>query len=304
MVKIQLNVQNIENMEYAIQINSESHNYTLGETYFADLTLEEFQNYFMRTHLQSRSCDSYSPNGKTTPDSWDWRDKNKVTSVKDQGQCGSCWAFSAIGTMEGAWFKKSGNLVSLSEQDIVDCVTSCYGCGGGWPYKAIDWVLNHSSSNLTRHNNSYSSNDTNNSGVDTESSYPYEAEDDTCRFRSNSTGATMKALVEIPSGSVSHLKDALFSVGPISVAIDAEEDLQMYKSGIYSSTINASGMYSQYATFITSSGIQSSGSFLPRGDLFDLNILPTDDTSLSGVITDMNLLGTAAVVACVASSTY
>ena len=67
-----------DNMEYAIQMNSESRNYTLGETYFADMTLEEFQNYYVRTPLQSKSCNSYSPTGKTTQDSWDWREHDKV----------------------------------------------------------------------------------------------------------------------------------------------------------------------------------------------------------------------------------
>lgn len=244
--------KNVERINH-VNANQEKFTYQLGFNNFTDMTSDEFSlkskgykglNYRYRNYRLENKEDykfyhrytipSYNKNN--TNNSIDWRAMGYVTDIKDQGQCGSCWAFSAIGTMEGAWFKQSGNLVSLSEQDIVDCVTGCDGCGGGWPYMAIDWVLNHSSSNLTRHNNSYYSNDTNNSGVDTESSYPYEGQDDTCRFSSNNTGAVMKALVEIPSGSVSHLMDALFSVGPISVAIDAEYDLQMYKSGIYSSS--------------------------------------------------------------------
>jgi len=236
-----------------VNSNQYRYSYQLGLNNYTDMTYDEFSlnkkgykglHYRYRNYRSEIGKDYKFVHRYTIPNynknytnqSVDWRSLGYVTDVKDQGQCGSCWAFSAIGTMEGAWFKKSGNLVSLSEQDIVDCVTGCDGCGGGWPYMAIDWVLNHSSSNLTRHNNSYYSNDTNNSGVDTELSYPYEAQDDTCRFSSNNTGATMKALVEIPKGSVSHLMDALFSVGPISVAIDAEYDLQMYKSGIFSST--------------------------------------------------------------------
>ena len=95
----------------------------------------------------------------------DWRAEGLVTNIKNQGQCGSCWAFSAVATLEGQHAKNTGNLVSLSEQDIVDCVTNCYGCNGGGPNVAIEFLVSNSGA------------------VDTEASYPYVGMDEQCHFK-------------------------------------------------------------------------------------------------------------------------
>ena len=139
-----------------------------------------------------------------------------VTNVKNQGACGSCWAFSAVGTMEGQHARTTGKLVSLSEQNLVDCSTENYGCNGGWPNKAMEYVQQN--------------------GIDTEDSYPYNGTDQLCQFNNKTVGAHVKSVIDIPSGNMSALYDAIGLVGPISVAIDAENDFQFYKSGIYSST--------------------------------------------------------------------
>ena len=103
-----------ENMDFAEKMNAFQKNYTLGVSPFADLTEEEFKHYHMKGVSFSRTCDSYVSVGSSTPESLDWRATNKVTNVKDQGQCGSCWSFSATGAMEGAWAIAKGDLVSLS----------------------------------------------------------------------------------------------------------------------------------------------------------------------------------------------
>merc|ERR1712205_243964 len=146
--------------------------------------------------------------GKVLADSVDWTTKGAVTAVKDQGQCGSCWAFSTTGGLEGAWEIASGNLVSMSEQQFVDCDTSSMGCNGGNMGSAFQWAEKQN--------------------VATEQSYAYTARDGTCKS-SFATG--------IPKGGVTGYKSvgSLFSkatvaslesaidLGPVSIAIEADQ---------------------------------------------------------------------------------
>ncbi|KAM6973095.1 cathepsin L.1 [Aplochiton taeniatus] len=199
--------------------------YRLGMTYFADLDNQEYRHLISQGCLGSfnsslpQSCSSFlrQAGGVQAPDSVDWRDKGYVTEIKDQKQCGSCWAFSTTGSLEGQTFRKTGKLVSLSEQQLVDCSGSFgnMGCSGGLMDQAFAYIKS-------------------NGGLDTEDSYPYEAEDGTCRFKPNSIGATCSGCVDITSGDEAALKEAVATVGPISVAIDAgHSSFQMYDSGVY-----------------------------------------------------------------------
>ncbi|KAF1439468.1 Cathepsin S, partial [Pygoscelis papua] len=156
------------------------------------------------------------PGGKV-PDTVDWREKGCVTDVKNQGACGSCWAFSAVGALEAQVKLKTGKLVSLSAQNLVDCTRSYgnNGCGGGWRTKAFQYIID-------------------NRGIDSDDSYPYTAQDGTCRYNPTARAATCSRYVELPHGDEAALKDAVANVGPISVSIDASQPtFFLYKAGIY-----------------------------------------------------------------------
>ena len=125
-------------------------NFTKGVNQFTDLTAEEFREQYvsgLRTIVGSYGCKSFSSSSSESPSSVDWRNENAVTSVKDQGQCGSCWTFSATGAIEGAWAISTGKLLDLSEQELVDCATGIsygsHGCNGGQMEGAFKYVIEH-----------------------------------------------------------------------------------------------------------------------------------------------------------------
>jgi len=197
--------------------------YTLGINKYADMENSEFVKQMNgykkgKTDTAIPRVTYLSPNTDINlPDTVDWRNKNYVTPIKDQGQCGSCWAFSAVGSLEGQHFRKTHNLVSLSEQNLVDCSTKYgnYGCEGGWMDYGFQYIKE-------------------NDGIDTEASYPYEAKDDKCRYNPATKGATDVGFVDIPENDEEKLKEAVANIGPISVAIDAGHlSFQLYKSGVY-----------------------------------------------------------------------
>ncbi|XP_067950860.1 cathepsin L-like [Watersipora subatra] len=209
------------------------HTFTLGLNKFADLTRTEIQKRLKGFKMPERfnqtgstflepsvyTEDEYGEDEEVgdLPRSVDWRTEGYVTHVKDQANCGSCYSFSSTGSLEGQHFKKTGQLISLSEQNLVDCSRNYgnNGCDGGLMTNTFNYIKD-------------------NHGVDVEQSYPYEAVASACRFNPNNVGATVTGYVELPQGNEKKLKNAVANVGPISVAIDSNHDsFLFYQSGIY-----------------------------------------------------------------------
>ena len=111
--------------------NSLGESYTVGHNKFSDWADWEYKNLLTHSPMpEHEKIYADLPEANATP--IDWRTKGAVTPVKDQGNCGSCWSFSATGALEGAHKIATGTLKSFSEQELVDCSTANYGCNGGW----------------------------------------------------------------------------------------------------------------------------------------------------------------------------
>jgi len=212
------NYQKIEDHNKEFAANRKS--YQMGMNKFGDMSLEEFLSKTKRFDLSSSNRPGttfLAPQNIVLPTAIDWRQKGYVTPVKEQGQCGSCGAFSITGTVEGQHFRKSGQLVSLSEQNLVDCVDphGPGGCDAGWMADAYKYIKE-------------------NGGIDTEDCYPNEDCGGPCRFKKECIGAQITGYVTIESGKENDLEAAVATVGPISVIIDASHGgFQFYKLGVY-----------------------------------------------------------------------
>jgi len=216
-----LTAQQLVTQHNAAFVNGQR-SFELEMNHLADLPSHEFRarNGYRRLRGDRRRLISsrfLTPMNFHSPDRVDWRDQGYVTPVKNQGACGSCWAFSSTGALEGQHMRRIGRLVSLSEQNLVDCSRAFgnNGCSGGLMDFAFEYVKN-------------------NTGVDTESSYPYKAMDGKCKFTRQNVGAKDTGFVDVVEGDEEALKDAVASQGPVSIAIDASHSsFQLYKRGVY-----------------------------------------------------------------------
>ncbi|XP_032902576.1 cathepsin L1-like [Amblyraja radiata] len=213
-----------QNVRYIEQHNMEhsmgKHTFTVGINQFGDMTPEEFRQLLNASRIkeaENSTCKVFTAQENAQlPPSVDWRPKGYVTPVKDQGQCGSCWAFSTTGVLEGQVFKKTGKLISLSEQYLMDCsrVVGNAGCGGGSVMAGFLFIKEK--------------------GIASEQSYPYTAKDGDCKSKQSDIVATCKGVKQIPRNSETDLAAAVATAGPISAGIDAEHrSFMLYKAGIF-----------------------------------------------------------------------
>jgi len=208
--------------EHNGQADAGVHSFHLGENALADLTTDEIRirfNGFIQSETHGSDAVFESEvDLASLPAAIDWRQNKTVTPVKNQLRCGSCWAFSATGSLEGQHALKTGSLVSLSEQNLVDCAKKegNHGCAGGLMDFAFKYVKD-------------------NKGIDTEASYPYTAKTGkTCLYNATNSGANLTSWIDIPHMSEADLQKAVGTVGPISVAIDASRPtFHFYKKGVY-----------------------------------------------------------------------
>uniref|UniRef100_UPI00358F22EC cathepsin L1-like n=1 Tax=Myxine glutinosa TaxID=7769 RepID=UPI00358F22EC len=197
------------------------HSFYLGMNHYGDLLPEEFRRRITGCYLNDMRTKSHMMfEAKVTgslPKAVNWTSQGYVTPVRNQFDCGSCWAFSSTEALSGQHFNKTGKLIELSVQQLVDCSRDYgnRGCNGGIMQQAFKYIKE-------------------NGGIESESSYPYEDDDLKCRFNKSLVAATCKGSKDVQRGNETALKIAVAAVGPISIAIDASPNsFQFYKSGVY-----------------------------------------------------------------------
>lgn len=195
------------------------HEFTLAQNDMSDLSDEEYADIFLSGLIVPETSEGipWVPSNEPIPNAVDWREKKYVTPVKNQGQCGSCYSFSATGALEGQVMAKTGVLPSLSEQQDVDCSGQYgnFGCRGGW-YQSC-WKYNRDIG-----------------GNEGEGDYPYHARQGRCKFDGKKVKAKVSGFHDTLTESESDLTAALAQTGPVSVAIDSSAStFRRYQRGVH-----------------------------------------------------------------------
>nr|P10056.2 RecName: Full=Caricain; AltName: Full=Papaya peptidase A; AltName: Full=Papaya proteinase III; Short=PPIII; AltName: Full=Papaya proteinase omega; Flags: Precursor [Carica papaya]CAA46862.1 proteinase omega [Carica papaya] len=208
-----------DNLNYIDETNKKNNSYWLGLNEFADLSNDEFNEKYVGSLIDATIEQSYDEefiNEDTVnlPENVDWRKKGAVTPVRHQGSCGSCWAFSAVATVEGINKIRTGKLVELSEQELVDCERRSHGCKGGYPPYALEYVAKN--------------------GIHLRSKYPYKAKQGTCRAKQVG-GPIVKTsgVGRVQPNNEGNLLNAI-AKQPVSVVVESKgRPFQLYKGGIF-----------------------------------------------------------------------
>ena len=203
---------------------NEEVSYKTGITKFSDLTKQEFSRIYLNLNYDAMAIANFEPTtvkiSNAAPTSYDWRNYGRVAAVKDQGSCGSCWAFSTVANLEGLYAEKKGTIKTFSEQMLVDCDTSDSGCNGGLMEYAFTWLKK-------------------NGGIMTDTDYPYKGTKGTCRSdKTKYVDMTITGYKKLGSSystwsavDEDEVKEFLYETGPLAIALNADP-LQTYSSGI------------------------------------------------------------------------
>lgn len=218
-----------ENLEYIENFNNAGNkSYKLGLNPYSDLTSEEFiashTGFKVPNQLSSSKMRSVAIPfnlNDDIPKKIDWRQQGAVTNVKDQGSCGCCWAFSVVAAVEGAVKIKTGELISLSEQQLVDCDEQNNGCGGGNMDIAFKYIIQTQ-------------------GIVSETDYPYQEGRQTCQLNDQMKfAAQITNFVDVPANDEQQLLQAV-AQQPVSVGIAVGDEFQHYMGDVYSGTCGQS----------------------------------------------------------------
>ncbi|RVE49205.1 hypothetical protein evm_006097 [Chilo suppressalis] len=208
-----------ENLKKINDRNARSSLAEYGINHFTDLTVDEFVRKYTGLRLPSQGagpvCKESNPLDVTghAPESLDWRKEGKVTAIKNQGQCGSCWAFGTTGTLEGAYAIKHNTLVSLSEQQLLDCDKKNSGCCGGFMDKAMMWLMK-------------------NGGSMREVDYPYKSQEGKCAHDESKVAVNVTGCTQYIDKTEDELKQILANVGPLAIAV-VGNTFNCYTNGIH-----------------------------------------------------------------------
>ncbi|XP_028800091.1 ervatamin-B-like [Neltuma alba] len=232
-----------KNLKYIEETNAKRSGYRLGLNHFADMSSEEFKRVYLR-HLPTPNTNNSAAarsdfvlqvDSCTPPASVDWRQRGVVTPVKNQKRCGSCWAFGTIGAIESINAIRTGELVSLSEQELVDCDSVSDGCSGGYTKSAFEWVIK-------------------NGGISEGDDYPYTARNGICKASKQNGGRVVKinSYGKVPKSDAALLCAAARQ--PVTVSLDATF-LQHYRDGIFDGgNCEKDSTYTNHAVLIVGYG--------------------------------------------------
>ncbi|KAL6099700.1 uncharacterized protein ACO6RY_01468 [Pungitius sinensis] len=234
-----------KNLQVVLRHNQEAsagrQSFTMGPNHLSDMTADEINEKLnglkleQPVHLVNGTFKEGS--GLLTPQSVDWRNDGLVSPVRNQGLCGSCWAFSSLGALEGQIKKQTGVLVPLSPQNLVDCSTNDgnQGCRGGYISKSFSYIIR-------------------NRGIDSESFYPYEHKDGKCRYSVKGKAGYCSNLHILPQGDEKTLQAVVASVGPVAVAVNAMlPSFHFYRGGLYNAP-NCNPKFTNHAVLVVGYG--------------------------------------------------